>query len=836
MDATDTAEHGWRLRIPLARLAVALPVGIALTLAQGPASAQAQNRAPARVALVVDGPGAGYRELAAGVRSEMSALLGDNRPLTFVPEGDAAFQDFQPATVARALDRAYADPDVDLVIAVGIIAARNVADRGRLAKPTILPVVPPPALADVPMEGDRSGRANLNYVLGVVAVARDLARFRELVAFEHLAAVYDAHVVDALPRLPERLRELADDAQVTVVPLDGDPEAVVAALPDDVDAAYLGGVPGTSPEALDALVEALTARGIPTFATAGPAQVRRGAFATITPERDWVRRARRVALHAERVLDGEPPGSLPIGFDPGEQLVINLGTARRLNVYPSFAVLTEAQLINEERTTAPRELGMTEVIERALERNLDLEAARAGVDAGAQDVVIARAPLLPSLSVSAGGRVIDEDRASPIQAGGAESVISWSGEASQVLFDELAWTGFRAQERRQEAVERDYDGQRLDIIEGAATAYLDVLRAKNAERIQRENLELTRANLSLARIRRRVGTAGPNEVYRFEIQVATNRADVIRAIAVRNQAELELNQILAREPEAAFVTEDIDLASAPLLSADERIDTYFDHPQQFRVLRDFLARESVRNAPELAEVDALLAAERRNLEGRERSLWAPSVALQGTVQQFFWDGGAGADEQVMLPPELGGTIPIPDDWNWTVGVSVSLPLYLGNERYGRIDRSRAQLRQLEAQRASAALAVESRLRAAVHQAGASRAAVDLLQQAADSARANLEVVTDAYQRGAADIITLVDAQNQAVTQELAAANAVYDFLRDFVAVERALGRFEVERSEDERDDLFERLTEFERERSERPVAGTPGTRRPGGAGNGEPPP
>ena len=86
----------------------------------------------------------------------------------------------------------------------------------------------------------------------------------------------------------------------------------------------------------------------------------------------------------------------------------------------------------------------------------------------------------------------------------------------------------------------------------------------------------------------------------------------------------------------------------------------------------------------------------------------------------------------------------------------------------------------------------------------------LRRDASEAATQNFEIVTDAYRRGAVTIIRLVDAQTQALQTQLAAANATYDFMADFVSVERAAGRFSIMTPDDERDDFVRRLLDFER--------------------------
>jgi outer membrane protein TolC len=53
------------------------------------------------------------------------------------------------------------------------------------------------------------------------------------------------------------------------------------------------------------------------------------------------------------------------------------------------------------------------------------------------------------------------------------------------------------------------------------------------------------------------------------------------------------------------------------------------------------------------------------------------------------------------------------------------------------------------------------------------------------------MVTDAYSRGVVSITDLIDAQDTALSADLAMADAKYTFLTDFVAVLRAMSEFEI---------------------------------------------
>ena len=58
--------------------------------------------------------------------------------------------------------------------------------------------------------------------------------------------------------------------------------------------------------------------------------------------------------------------------------------------------------------------------------------------------------------------------------------------ASQLIYSEKAWAGYTVEQHLQTSREQGRDAVKLDIIQAAATAYLNVLRTKRIERIQKK--------------------------------------------------------------------------------------------------------------------------------------------------------------------------------------------------------------------------------------------------------------------------------------------------------------------------------------------------------------
>jgi len=151
-----------------------------------------------------------------------------------------------------------------------------------------------------------------------------------------------------------------------------------------------------------------------------------------------------------------------------------------------------------------------------------------------------------------------------------------------------------------------------------------------------------------------------------------------------------------------------------------------------------------------------------------------------------------------------------------VGLRASLPLFQGGGRFAERRRAAETLHELRLRKASLEEKIEQRLRTTMHRAGASYAAIDLSREAADAAGRNLELVTDAYSEGVVSILELIDAQNAALVADQRAASAVYDFLIDYVEVERAAGFLTCLKGDGEMTDFVERLEAFRQEREEQP--------------------
>ncbi len=772
---------------------LALVLGIAGVASSGRCQEQA-----VRIGFVLDGPSDENAALVELFKTEAETVLARDFQVEF-PKDMTLVGDYSLARASRNVEKLLSDSRSDLIIALGPLASLASAQRDALMKPVVAAFMPDPEVSNAPVRGGTSGVSNLSYVIAPSALNRELEAFREIVPFRNLCLLADKGLLDALPRAKEAVQARTEQygIGVVMVPASGSAQDVLSSIPQDVDAVYIVSLNELGANEFSTLIAGFKERNLPSFSRRGRVDVERGVLAGLTPA-DWLKRvARRVAINAQDILLGRDAATLPIAMVRRGELVLNLETARATGVYPSFRLLTKATVLNEDTVPAARRLSLSSVLNEAVSVNRDLLRSNLDVQAGKESIAQARSMLLPQLSASATGSIIDQDRAN--LGFTAERTLTGSLSLTQTLWSESVWANLSIQKSLQAARGYSRDRVRLDVALEAATAYLGVLRVRTFEEILKNTLRNSRENLELAEVRVSIGAAKRSEVLRWRIQIASDKTALVRARAERGVVEQQLNRILHRPITERFSTEETGLDD-PALPTDPRGRRYLRDPWTFERFRQFVAERALETAPELQQVTSAIEAQRRRAKSARASFFSPTIVAKGEFSERLHAGGVGSAP--------GGSVFLGDGSDWSVGIMASIPILTSGLRSAEARQARAELRGLETEREALAERVEQRVHATLHIAAASHTAIELAEQAAQAARENLSLVTDGYSRGVESIIILLDAQRAARSAALAVADATYSFMIDLMEVERAIGRFTFFLQAEDRDAWFRDVEDF----------------------------
>lgn len=755
------------------------------------------------VATLTDGPQSRAMLSMALVEREVRALVREEFDVRF-PADKALDGGWTQEGIRNALQQLLTDPDVDIIIARGVVSSHEAAKLPNLTKPVIATVVPDLEVQGFPFEGGVSGKRNFVYLSNLRGIETDFETLDAVVNPTHIAVLIDELINSAIPELvavkpPELESELG--VRVSVVPVGDSWEAGVAAIPEDADAVYVAPLLRLDETKTQQLANALIERRLPSFSSIGRGELPLG-FLLAASGRvgDDVRLARRIALDLQQLLLGEPAASIKVDFRETQRLAINMRTARALGFTPRYAVLADAeQLYDDEAARAP-ELTIAEAMAAAVENNLGLSVSRLNPAIAGADVLGARSVLLPQLGIAGDYTRIDADRASPLFQSERSASVNLS--ASQVVYSADAWAGYRIAQYLQDAESEALRGAILDVVGRAAEGYLQVLRARALESVQRSNLEVTRQNLELSQVRESIGISGRADVLRWESQIASDRQNLIAAEASRRAAITALNQTLNRSLNLDFKSSEDDLAESIAIFEGPRFRTFIDNAAVWETFQDFQVMEALANSPELKEVDRLLDAQASEVTAAQRRYYLPELSLAAGGGSVLSRSGAGSD--------LSGTGL--DDESWNVGLVAQWPLFTSGALKSRLSKARLQRRQIERQRAAVEEQIQARVRIALHQASGSFPAIELSSDAARAAIENLALVTDAYSKGAVSVTDLIDAQNAALAAELRAAEARYAYLIDLVEILRSTSDFSLLVDPASSPIWFDRVERFFKER------------------------
>ena len=239
----------------------------------------------ARVGIAWDGPSGQDDALGLIFKTEIELVLKDEFDVRF-PADKSLEADWTAEGVKDVIDRLLADPEIDLVLALGVLTSHELARRTKLPKPVFAPFVLNPELRGIPYEiresplarpGETervriSGVRNLSYVTAGVDLLRDVTQFQEITLFSRLAVL----TLESLEKAGVGLqRELADRLgslnleQIQIVPVGSSTQIALDAIPSSAQAIYVTPLPHLSAADFDRLVQALMDRRLPSFSLKG---------------------------------------------------------------------------------------------------------------------------------------------------------------------------------------------------------------------------------------------------------------------------------------------------------------------------------------------------------------------------------------------------------------------------------------------------------------------------------------------------------------------------------------------------------------------------------------
>jgi outer membrane protein TolC len=402
----------------------------------------------------------------------------------------------------------------------------------------------------------------------------------------------------------------------------------------------------------------------------------------------------------------------------------------------------------------PRAIDLTEALELAGARGIEIELARSRVEEAQAELDDAESRLLPHLAPrlaffrhegaiqETAGAFLDVDKQSTFAGATLELVLNPA----------RGWFQSEVARRRVEASHgRLREASDATLLE-VARRYYDLLEAVGVERIAEQALAHAREALSVQEAREEAGSALPADVARARARMAEAQRLVAEAREARDVASVALAEVLRLDPRAPLAARESDLVRVDFLSPDEPLE--------------LLVERALARRGELAASHADVAAARGEEREAEHAWAFPQLRAGGSF------GGFGESMSSLEDQE---TYFIALEWDLSLGISAAQ------------DRARARLRQAEFRRERQRdLVVADVVRAHAHV----HAALERIQAArgeAEAAEQSLSLAEARHREGGGLLLEVLEAQAALTRAGSSLVSAIADYDRAQYELLRAVG-------------------------------------------------
>ncbi len=466
-----------------------------------------------------------------------------------------------------------------------------------------------------------------------------------------------------------------------------------------------------------------------------------------------------------------------------------------IHVFISFLIFGHCR-IHAETSSPPPALTIADAVDAALDQSHDITIERELKIQAEKDELVALGSLLPQVSANARYTRIDRDRAEASFGGVPLDTTTAGITVTQMIFSDPTITEYRFNARMSEISDLQLAATRLDVVESAARAFIELVSAEAIRDIKQSNVELTRENLNLANARKDAGMAGPEEVFRWEAELAVRETEFNDAQSSLQMARTQLNKTMSVPLSAKWRPVKPELTAGRFVLIDNKAIALLKKTGAIHAFVELARKTMLREAPELKALDIAVKSQALKAAQLKRRFFVPEVSLQ-----FQYDHTIKENLQIDSAAIPGGGAAFDfnggNDDDWNLMLQADFPLFQGGARFAELARAKAEIRRLSALKNKTRDMLEQSLLNAVHAIAGSLPNIDLKKRAAEAAIKNLDVTQGKYANGKASIIDLIDAQNQAFVQRQAATIAVYEFMNDMIKLQRAMAWFEFTQEKEE---------------------------------------
>lgn len=746
------------------------------------------------------------------MEKEINNLIGDKYNVVFPVEKQITVNSMDKNEISQKMDALLNDSSVDIVIAGGLLSSYVALEKTNLSKPVFAPLIINPS-KELITKNKTSGRKNLNYIVSSLDLKSEILSFEKIVKFEKLNLLIGNEMEKILNQMPNFKVEGID---INFIKMNNDNIYEVLNKIDKSEVIALGPINELSDKNQKILLNRINNNKIPSFSIFSLENENFDTLAQFNFEKEYKKRIRATAVNISQYLDGKALADLPVYIESTEpELILNVNTIKKIELWPDWNILAEAKLINFIPDYSENSMGLKELISIALNNSPRRSVIKKELELTNLNIEKAKSKYKPRVEASATALIIDEDRAKSILTP-AEQTLTAGVTLNQVIFSEDLNMSLDILNKQKGIKEEELKKLELDLILEVSEAYISILKVETYAKMQKNNLDLTKMNLEIAKERKNAGISGMTDIYRLESELSQNISSFVETILNIELAKTNLKRIINYDLNVPLEISNIDFNNKDYLTSNKELLDFITNQNNSNILVEFMHDLAIKKSSDLKNIDYGINIQERLIKNTKNKKFMPTVALKAdySINNIIAEGAGTSfpDYKSIIDPNtqkglssIVGAFGNPDEFNWSVGIGFRLPIYSGGEL--KLDKkiSENEIETLELKRNTVEKLLEQQIRANISKITSEYSKIKNAEVSLNSATKALNIVKDSYSKGITSIFDLISVQNSAFSAEQYKVTSTYNLIIEVMRAERTIGDFYILKDNYEKEKFVEAI-------------------------------
>ncbi len=617
--------------------------------------------------------------------NELTGLLPENYEAVFIPGG------FKSAGWNRQTCRAMAEElvnlkELDMVVAIGPWVVEELLRAG-FTRPIIAMYRFDPQAEGLVDSNGVPIAANLTVRIKPGKFENDLAVFTRLRKIDKLGVLFfpsgneQEKVMAHFNRLGEKLGfETVTAEGFNNVGTYAFFKAYGKLKEQGVRAIYISPLWGFDLAKINWFLKEAARDHIMIFTSEGSALVQRGALAS-NAQNTIAATARYHAYKASRIIMGVLPADLPVVFPEATGLTLNEEMAQKFKIIIPDETIAGIEVIPALPAEDISKITLSQAIETAFQSNPGYLAGYDAVEVAAGEAGRAYAEYLPHLNLTGSARHVDENTVNNYRGEVKDNQYSLSLNFEQQIFSLGAIRAIQLAARQKGKYAISLKEASLDLEMAVTIAYLNYLKAREILAVYLEKKQYIGYNFELSQADRYLTESEGIDVYRWHeeyLKVSREIGECKKNIKI---ARVLFNLLLSQSGNTTFMLDTALFSGEQWNKEMSLMQVFTFERQKARKTEDYLVTQALAGNPSLESCATDIDLQKLRLAGNTARFF-PTVGFRASfnIQDSLIDFSPGFTEK---------------NKTWSIGATLSLPLFQGTARFKERQVLKARLSELE---------------------------------------------------------------------------------------------------------------------------------------------